>query len=393
MRQASIYWLHGPSAWPERPARFSFSSLATIENCPLQWQLAHAEYQELARFPARPHPAAVEGDIVHRTLDRLFRSLALAGLPEIGTAEFREEVGRVDVRRTVENLIFEHEARLARHPRGAGFRLRLGPQQVVNRVIRLFRAEYSKAVAGSDGTPPVRSVHASGEPSGGDLLGLLHSRYAVSELRLVHPTLPLVGIIDLVRAEGDTVVILDFKTGEQKPTHEAQVLFYAILWWRKTCRAPERVEVRYPSGARRFPVDERVLADEERKLGRRIDNVASALADPPAGARLGDHCRFCDVRQFCDAYWRNSVEELPAQKAKVGKSIDVELTVDGTPSNNGFSARTRNGSSCSVVHALDGSKVHGPFIEGETLRILNTRLADTNDALELMAWTETFHQG
>ncbi len=104
MPESSIYRIHGPSAWPEKPGRFSFSSLAAIESCPLQWQLVHARYENLARFPARPHPAAVQGDIVHRTLDLLFKSLALARLPDFGTTEFRREVARVDVAKTVAAL-------------------------------------------------------------------------------------------------------------------------------------------------------------------------------------------------------------------------------------------------------------------------------------------------
>ncbi len=393
MCPTSIYRLKGPTSWPDPPVRFSFSSLTAIDVCPLQWQLKHARYDEMERFPARPHPAAVEGDIVHRALDSLFKALSLAGLPEIGTATFREEVARVDVKRVVERLLTEHEARLSGHPRGVGFRVRVSPQELVNRVIRLFRAEYSRAVVEPDRERADRPVSAPAELSGKEMLELLQFRGALSELGIEHPMLPFVGIIDLVRAEDGAVVILDFKTGQSKPAHETQVLVYGVLWWRKAGRPPDRVQVRYPGDARVLAVDARTLADEERKLKQRIEEVASTLANPPAAGCIGEHCRYCDVRQFCDAHWGAQPEELSAPKGRAGKTIDVELIVDGTPSSNGFSARTRKGSStCTVVHSSDGAKVHGPFVDGEALRILNGRLAESGETLELMPWTEVFHR-
>ena len=392
MQETSIYGLQGPSAWPEPPGRFSFSSLATIDICPLQWQLVHGRYGNLQRFPARPHPAAVEGDIVHKTLDILFKSLALAGLPAFGTGEFRKEVAGVDVRATVDRLVAEHEARLVTHPRGAGFRLRVGQQQLVNQVIRLFRSEYAKATATPSTPSEGRPSMAPKTLSGPQLLDLVRARGALSELHLEHPSFPFVGIIDLVRTAGDGIVVLDFKTGEPKQTHEAQVLVYGILWWRKTGQPPVRVEVRYPSGAKALEVDEQALEHGERELGRRIEALGAALSQPLASARLGDHCRYCDVRQFCDAYWKKGPDSTALKKAKKRESIDIEITVDGPPSSNGFAAKSRNGAACNVVHASDGPKVHGPFAAGEVLRILNARAATTDDALELMPWTEVFHR-
>jgi hypothetical protein len=392
MQETSIYGLQGPSAWPEPPRQFSFSSLATIDTCPLQWQLIHGRYGNLQRFPVRPHPAAVEGNIVHQALDLLFKSLALAGRPEVGSGAFREEVAAVDVRATVARLVAEHEERLAAHPRGAGFRLRVGPQQLVNQVIRLFRSEYANATAEPRPFPEGRPSSAPKTLSGPQLLDLLRARGALSELHLQHPSFPFAGIIDLVRVDEHEVAIVDFKTGEPKPAHETQVLAYAVLWWRNSGQSPERAEVRYPGGAKMLPVEPGVLADAEQQLGQRIEAIASTLMNPPGRAQPGDHCRYCDVRQFCENYWAATPPELPTTKSNARRSIDIELTVDGTPGSNGFPARTPNGSPCPVVHASDGSKVHGPFVEGKALRILNARVAESGKALELMLWTEVFHR-
>jgi hypothetical protein len=136
------------------------------------------------------------------------------------------------------------------------------------------------------------------------------------------------------------------------------------------------------------------LRSAEENLRARIDELTGVLADPPATPRLGDQCRYCDVRQFCDAYWENGLQELPTNQAKQHeqKSIDIELTVRGQPSATGFEAQSRSGRSCTVVHSADGLRVHSHFVEGESLHVLNARLAGNGEALELMPWTEVFHR-
>jgi hypothetical protein len=123
------------------PTTFSFSSLDVIEACPLQWQLIHSAYGDMPHFPARPHPAAVEGEIVHLVLDLLFKGLALAGLPAIDSPAFRAQIANINVQRVVAERVAAYYDRMAAHPRGGGWRLRVGTQQLVNRIIRLFRAE------------------------------------------------------------------------------------------------------------------------------------------------------------------------------------------------------------------------------------------------------------
>ena len=142
-----LYQMLGPTAWAIPPSSYSYSSLTAIERCPRQWQLAHSRYGDLARFPTRPHPAAVEGEIVHAVLDRLFKALAVRGMPALGTLSFREGLAEVDIQRSVRHLVVEHERRLADHPRAGAFRLRTSPQQLVNQVIRLFRGLYEGALA------------------------------------------------------------------------------------------------------------------------------------------------------------------------------------------------------------------------------------------------------
>lgn len=394
MAERSIYRFVAPTRWAVSPATFSFSSLVAIETCPLQWQLAHSAYGDIQQFPAQPHPAAVEGEIVHEMLDLLFKSLALAGLPAVGSPEFRAQIAKINVQRAVEEQIASHYDSVTYHPRGGGFRLRVGTQQLVNRVIRLFRAEYPKAIPMADVEPISSPVTVTEELSGEALLSLLSMQGALSELRLSHPFLPFVGVIDLVRLAGDGITVVDFKTGEPKSAHLQQLVLYAVLWWRRTGQVPAAIEARYPSHIKTFSVSLDKLHTTEENLRVRIDELTGILEEPPAVPRPGDQCRYCDVRQFCEAYWENSLEELPTSQAQQNeqRSIDIELTVRGQPAAHGFEAQGRSGRSCTVVHPADGQRIHGPFVEGESLRILNARLVKNGEALELMPWTEVFHR-
>lgn len=283
---------------------------------------------------------------------------------------------------------------MAAHPRGGGVRVRIGAQQLVNRIIRLFRAEYPQALTTAGAESPSTPVAVSEELCGEALLALLHVQGALSELRLSHPSLPFVGIIDLVRLAGDDVTVVDFKTGAPKSVHRQQLTLYAVLWWRRTGHVPAAIEVRYPSHVATFSVSADDLRRAEEELCRRITALTALLAHPPATPRLGDQCRYCDVRQFCEGYWEHGMPELPMRHEPHSdrKPIDIELTVCSQPSTHGFEAQSRSGRPCTVVYAADGWRVHGPFAEGESLRVLNARLGENGAVLELMPWTEVFHR-
>ena len=388
MPESGIYRIQGPSKWPESPTQFSFSSLTTIEACPRQWQLVHAQYGSLVRFPARPNPAAVEGRIVHEALELLFKTLAIAGLPDLGTPAFKAEIARVDVGDQVRRLLDEHDLRLEAHPRTAGFRLRASPEQLINRVIRLFRAEYHGVAPSPADDSKRRPTRASGKLAGKEMLSILLSRGAITELALRHPSLPFAGFVDLVRTTNNGIEIIDFKTGRQKAEHQDQVLGYALLWWRITGQTPKRASVRYTSGADTRTIDVKLLTNHERRLRQRIEKTIATLSLAPATAHTGNHCLHCDVRQFCDRFWATAAKRVPKRTDKT--RVDITLTVDGPPGPYGFSSKSLDGSICNVVHGADGPKVHGLFVEHENLRILNGKVID--GALELMPWTEVFHR-
>jgi len=395
MEALEFYRLSRPEKWAIGPKSFSQTSLNSIEQCPRQWQLMHSEYAGFGRYPARPSPASVEGNIVHEILDKLFKLLSIRGLPAVGSDEFRSCVMQFNVRESIQKLIDTHEEAIFRHPRSSGFRLNFSTQQLTNKSIRLFRQTYYQAFdrnRGHQEPPYAPKVCRAYLPK--SLSGLLFRYKFLSELNLTHPSLNFVGILDLIQLDDDDIIIIDFKIGQKKPEHVTQLLYYAILWWRCSGVLPSRLEIRYPGELVEFKVLEHDLIDAERGLKKRIDNLELTLSVAPSKECLGSHCRYCDVRQFCDEYWCQDSASLVCRKgnsSENGEIVDLEVVVSGKISNFGFEATTLLNQKISITYEGNTGQIHGPFENGEQLRIVRGVLKNLPLNLEIKPWSEVFH--
>lgn len=310
------------------------------------------------RFPERPSRAAIAGRIVHELLDELFKAVALRGTPKIGSAEFGAVVREFELRGRARARVREQRAEWRSHPRARGWDVGLSVDAIVNQVTALFRAQYQPGLeAQVVGEKPARS--GAFDPR---KLAELVERHPLTEVRLVHPHLPFEGTLDLVRAEEDGIVVLDFKTGAAKRAHHEQVQCYALLWWRNTEIVPARLVLAYPGRSETVACDRAMLERVEANLEARCDVARQELANHPASAKTGDHCRFCSHRAFCDDAW--SDEKLDAE----GR-VDLEVVVEGLAQLHGFTARTRAGRSLQVVHDAGTLSPR----TGECLRILDAR--------------------
>ena len=207
LKGSDFYKIQGPIEWEGPPRYFSYSSLTAIEACPLQWQLTNSKYgEDFDSFPTRPSPTAVEGQIVHSIIDKLFKALSLEGLPKFGTTKFRECVGKVDIKNAVSLLAADHENKIKKHPRGNGFRLQKTPQQMTNLVIRLFKNQYLRVQADGIPSPSINVIPAKyGKKNNNgkiDPLHLLKTYGAVTEIYLKDGDMSFSGIIDLVWGNG-----------------------------------------------------------------------------------------------------------------------------------------------------------------------------------------------
>ena len=71
-----------PEQWPSPPSRMSFSRLVAIEKCPRRWALSTASYPSIWQgngYPSKPRIATMVGTIVHRSLERISRTLLTRG--------------------------------------------------------------------------------------------------------------------------------------------------------------------------------------------------------------------------------------------------------------------------------------------------------------------------
>lgn len=352
-----------------------------MERCPQQWQLLHAQYGDRLGFPSRPSAPAVEGQLIHEGLESLFRACALAGMPTVGSPAFIEVMGALGLVGLLRAMMGEREKRIAGHPRGAGFRFRHSAAQLANEVIRLFRQQYQPQNTG----PLVLQPAPPGSLPPASLLQTLRALKALPEVKVTHPTLPFMGVIDLVRDGPAGVVISDFKTGQPSSTHEHQLLAYAVLWWRVTGEAPATVEIVYPASTVSKAITVAALEQAETLLKQRVASTAAMLAAQPGQAKTGDHCRHCDVRQFCSDYWATTTAP------KSGDWLDVAATVVGTKGVAGVDITWAGGSAHLVFQPGTPAARRLPDAGG-ILRILGAKRV-APDVFELAPATEVFLVG
>lgn len=396
LKGLAFYKIQGPVEWAGPPKYFNYSSLTAIEACPLKWQLTNSKYSEdFDSFPTRPSPAAIEGQIVHSIIDKLFKALSLEGLPKFGTTKFRECVGNVDIKNSVSLLVSEHENKIKKHPRGNGFRLRKTCQQMTNQVIRLFKNQYSQIEhSGMAISPPINVPLKKDDTKKNDItktdpLHLLEAYGAATEIYLKDNDMSFGGIIDLVWKNGADTTIVDYKTGTKDENHLKQVQYYAVLWNRVTGQIPLNVEVRYPGETLSVKLSDSIVDKIEEELTVRISKASNKLKKYPAEGVCSYNCSFCDVRQFCDNYWRDKTLDQ-INKVTDRTALDVEVMVDEEPSDFGFEGKTKCGQNIAVVYEAPVKKIIGSLKKGDCFRILRSMYKKDPLAIELKPWTEVF---
>lgn len=383
-----FYELKEPTSWAEPPTTYSFSSLQALGACPRRWQLVHSAWGSFARFPERPQPAAIEGQIVHEALDLLARELGLRGRPSIASAGFREAVASCGFWSFFASRVDDWNQRLASHPRaGPRYVLRTKPRDLANQAVCLFREQY----APGSGQPSRGRVSEAVRANGGAeaFLSLLRSRGTLSEIRLEHPSMPVAGVIDLVSLDPDgSTTVADFKTGSRKPAHEDQVLLYSLLWWRTTGDIPKNAVVQYLDSSWSFSPTEADLVRSEKSLAKQVAQAKDVLCARPALAAPGQDCRWCPVRPRCNEGWSRGEQAVRADSA--ARAIDVEITVSSKPTPTGFVGTRASGEEVSIVFdAAVGSSL--PAAEaGDRFRIVDAARREGGKEIALLPWTEMY---
>lgn len=376
----SFYELQEPTAWPEPPHTWSSTTLDNIEACPRRWQLLNSRWGEFDRFPTRPHPAAIEGQLVHEALDRLTRACGQQGNPAIGSAEFAAALLEADFFPGFASAITEWQQRLTTHPRpGPAFRLRASAEELANRAVRMFREQYKPG-----GLDVSQSAERATDPPT-DLKALVRSKRALSEVRLTHPKLPFLGVLDRVQHRNAGIEVVDYKTGKPSDKHRRQLLRYALLWWRKTGDVPSHVTAQYLEGVESWTVTQASLVGIEGDLATKLPLLTDTLKAHPAAAKPGTSCHSCAVRARCAVGWA-----VGQQAAHVDGRGDAELLVKANAGDHGFLASSRAGTEISVVYEAAVAKLLPAHIEGRVLRVLDGVWHEKRTQLEIKAWTEVY---
>ena len=376
----SFYELQAPTEWANPPATWSSTTIDDIEACARRWQLLRSRWGEHDRFPVRPSPAAVEGQIVHDALDRLTRACGQRGNPAFGSAEFTAALSDADFFPGFARAVAEWQRRFSAHPRpGPAFRLRASAEELANRTVRMFRDQYKP-----DGRVASQAADRAAELVA-DLKSQLRQKRALSEVKLTHPELPFLGILDRVQQTGEGVEVVDFKTGKPSDKHRRQLLRYALLWWRMTGDAPVRVSAQYLDGVESWPVTHGRLTEVEADLAKQIPLLTDTLRSRPAAAKPGAGCHTCPVRARCATGWA-----VGEEAALVDGRGDAELVVTAKAGDHGFLARSRAGAEVAVVYEAAVAKLLPDHGDGQVLRVLDGVWKEKRSQLEIRAWTEVF---
>lgn len=382
-----FYRLTEPTEWAGPPEKYSYSSMKQMSVCLLQWQLGRSKYNELKRYPERPSEAAYVGVLVHEILNKLFRAMAIAGYPEIGTEDFLAAVKGVDILGKAKSGLEKFAQEAHSNPRAIGFRLQSTPRDVYNKVVQAFRLEYA-AIAQHAPALETRAMQTT-EKSTGTRSDLLRIHGFLSEEKVTHPSLPLLGFIDLLVRRDNQTTILDFKTGAPQPQYRDQLRLYALMWWRSTGDAPTSLELRYGAKVERWPVTPEELVDVETSLEEKIREYHEGLQRRPAVPTPGDHCNRCGVRQMCNAYWMAKTNAVPNKD----EWVDIEVVVRAVGARGGFVGTNAAGEEITIVHEDEVTAKVEPFQVGERLRILNALLDADGEAVQITRGTEVFRVG
>ena len=376
----SFYELQAPTEWTAPPSVWSSTTMDDIEMCPRRWQLLRSRWGEYDRFPERPSLAAIEGQIVHDALDRLTRACGQLGNPEFSSAKFAAALTDAAFFPGFTRAVAAWQLRLAAHPRaGPAFRIRASPQELANRAVRMFREQYKpKGQGASQEVERIKDALP-------DVKSLLRQRRAISEVKLTHPNLPFIGVLDRVHESSLGIEIVDFKTGKPSEKHRQQLQRYALLWWRTTGDPPVRITAQYLHGAESWPVTQGTLMLVEADLAEKIPLLTYALRARPAAATPGTGCHACPVRARCAVGWA-----VAEEAALVDGRGDAELVVTADLGSHGFLARSRSGAEVAVVCEAAVAKLLPEHRDGQVLRILNGVWKEKRCQLEIKAWTEVF---
>jgi hypothetical protein len=320
-----------PTTWPEPPEEMTVSTLIDIESCPRRWALTSAEYPALwagRGYPPRVRLSTLVGSVVHLVIERVARELVHAGCATVYDGKAAEVMKALGGYTTlVQDCLDRVISRHAKNPRVGRFLEHL--THSLRRQVPELRAQ----AQGLLGRVRLSSITNAGRAERSRSRGALPNG-TFTEIELRASQIGWKGKADLLALSEEACEIIDFKTGVEDHAHEFQISVYALLWSRDaelnpTRRHADRLTLAYsakditvptPSAAQLHTLELELIA-------RREAAQEAVRVGPPEARPTLENCRFCDVRQLCDAYWRSGIPVTTSGTPIGTKAVDLEVTI------------------------------------------------------------------
>ena len=360
----------------------SYSTLSVLEACPRQWAVRTADYPsvwEESGYPRPPQQEALEGTVVHLSLQKITRALVERRCPsltdESAISALRELGGYTAVvvgslklalqpyeRNPRADPVFEeiHRRLTARVPE-----LRSRVQRLLTRIRPVERC--------TGGFEP--AVNHPGVESRSQLL---HGSYAEVEIRAIE--MGWRGFADLLTLSKTECEIRDFKTGVPKQEHVSQVRTYALLWaldreLNPAGRLADRLILSYDKGDTEVPAPDkgeiRQLEDELRR--RTAEALTNLQADPPEARPSPQNCEHCPVRHLCEEYWHLHARQRPSTGSANSGFGDVQIGLTGQHGPSSWDGVIQSGPDLKVGEPilLRTTNLQFELQSGQRVRLLN----------------------
>ena len=346
----------------------SYSTLLELEGCPRRWSLSAAEYPtvwEKRGYPRLPRQAALEGTIVHMSLQKIVCALMERRCPsltdESAISALRELGGYTAV---VSDTLKQALQRYEGNPRAAfvlaGIHQRIAARipELRSRVQKLLtRIRLVRYRAPSWDT----DVHHLGGKSRSPLPSGSYSEVEIQAIDMGWR-----GAVDILNLSDTQCEIQDFKTGVPNQEHVFQIRTYALLWARDynlnpTGRLADKLVLSYDASDIEVPApDEEEIRYLEDNLRRRTDEALTILqANPPEARPSSQNCEYCPVRHLCEEYWHHHARQKSSNGSEISEFCDAQIFLT-----------SQHGPS-----SWDGIVQSGPYLQiGEPILLRTTNL-------------------
>ncbi|MFH2056079.1 MAG: PD-(D/E)XK nuclease family protein [bacterium] len=385
-RNTNFWRVLRPTAWPEAPLWMSFSALMELEVCPRRWALTTAEYSDLWNnrgYPSVTQPAALEGTVVHLSLQKITGALV-----ENGCLSLADESAILTLRQLggYTSIIMDSLARVLlpfrENPRAApaldGIRTRLTARAPelrtrVQKFLSRIRPEPRAVVHGET------VIHREETPR---RHALQHGAY--TEVLLQAPELGWRGVADMLILSATQCEIRDFKTGAPKEEHKAQLWTYALLWARDaglnpSGRLADKLVLSYDAGDVEVPspgASKLCSLEDEIKKRSTAAFVDLRSGNPQARTSL-DNCMYCVVRHLCEEYWLWLMRHYPKSESAKRKHVDIQIKLSSRHGPNSWDGEVESGPTMKAGGPILLRTENLPFdlYPSQRLRLLNVYIS------------------